>query len=110
MSRPPDQPDEPDEPEPLGHPELPRSCLADITYRLMTGFASSVDRSVITRIVRACHRELRRAHGRNGSDDGVAVPELLEPELLERRARESLAALIENGSAGVVKPVQLAPP
>lgn len=74
--------------EPPSHPEFASPSLADITYRLMTGFAGSVDRSTITRIVRTCHRDLRRAAGPAGSD-GAALS-----ELIERRARDHLAALI----------------
>ncbi|MBP2368505.1 hypothetical protein [Pseudonocardia parietis] len=92
MSRPPDKHDKH---EPPSGPELTSPSLADITYRLMTGFAGSVDRSTITRIVRTCHRDLRRAPARAGSD-GAALP-----ELIERRARENLAALIKTGSAGL---------
>lgn len=81
-------PDKHDEFELPSDPELTSPSLTDITYRLLTGFAGSVDRSTITRIVRTCHRDLRRAAGTAGSD-GAALS-----ELIERRAREKLAALI----------------
>ena len=90
MSRP-RPPDKYDERELPSRTEFTSPSLADITYRLMTGFAGSVDRSTITRIVRTCHRDLRRAPGAAGSDGAALF------ELIERRARKNLAALIRTG-------------
>ena len=81
-----------DDPEPPS-PKPPSPSLADITYRVMTGFSGVVDRSTILRVVGTCHRDLRAAPGVGGSDGATLS------ERIERRARNSLAALIESGSA-----------